>query len=123
MQQFIKDNLKYPKQALENKVEGSVFIQYQINPEGKVSDTKVLKGLGHGCDEEALRLVKALEFKPWRGPENNNVKITSRQKIAIHFRLKDVKQPAKINYTYTQQKPTQEEPPVQQKFGYTIKFG
>jgi protein TonB len=84
MKKFIAENLKYPKVALENKVEGTVHLDYKLNHKGEVIDSKVISGLGNGCDEEALRLVKLLKFEPAR---NRKLKVTFNKKIQIHFRL------------------------------------
>ncbi len=60
LMQYIKEHLQYPKIALENGVEGRVFVQLTIEADGKVSDAKVLRGIGSGCDDEAIRLAKSL---------------------------------------------------------------
>lgn len=57
LNKFIKENLKYPEQALENKIEGSVIIKYNVSDRGEVFDVAVEHGIGYGCDEEAVRLV------------------------------------------------------------------
>lgn len=88
MKKFISENLKYPKAALENKIEGTVHIDYKVSHKGKVLDAKVISGLGHGCDEEAVRLVKMLKFTEAR---NRKIRATFNKKIQIHFRLPKAK--------------------------------
>ena len=51
---------KYPSLALRNQVEGRIFVSFTVNPQGDVSDVKVVKGLGSGLDEETMRAVKTL---------------------------------------------------------------
>ena len=63
LKQFIKDNLQYPEEALKNKVEGGVIVQFTIDHLGKVTHTKVISGLGYGCDEEAQRVIRLLTFE------------------------------------------------------------
>ena len=91
IRQFIAQHLKYPKAALEQKIEGTVALKYSIGRKGKVTDVKVISSVGHGCDEEAIRLVKMLEFKI---PKTRGVKITFYKSIKIHFRLKTIKKTA-----------------------------
>jgi protein TonB len=81
---FVKENLKYPEEALKEKVEGSVSIKYSINYKGQVISIKVISSLGHGCDEEATRIVKLLHFEV---PKNRKLKVVYQKNITIHFRL------------------------------------
>lgn len=81
---FIQKNLKYPEEALNAKIEGTVFIKYTIDYEGKVIKCRVIKGLNYGCDEEAIRLVKLLKFKT---AKTRKIKIRYFKSIQIHFKL------------------------------------
>ncbi len=56
----IQKAVKYPPLALRNQVEGRIFVSFTVNPQGDVSDVKVVKGLGSGLDEETMRAVKTL---------------------------------------------------------------
>ena len=56
--------LIYPENAKGNKIEGKVYILAIIDEAGNVACIKVIKGLGYGCDEEALRLIKTSSFYP-----------------------------------------------------------
>jgi len=56
----IQKAVKYPALALRNQVEGRIFVSFTVNPQGEVSDVKVVKGLGSGLDEETIRAVKTL---------------------------------------------------------------
>jgi TonB family protein len=86
MIEFIVENLIYPKEALEKVKEGAVYMKYDINHQGKVVEVKVIKGIGYGCDEEAVRLVKLLKFEV----EQNfrNLKVVFHNDIWIKFNLK-----------------------------------
>ncbi|MBP1630615.1 MAG: TonB family protein [Bacteroidetes bacterium] len=57
---FIKNNLSYPRLALENKVEGKVYLRFYVEVDGSITDIKVMRGIGYGCDEEAVRIVKLM---------------------------------------------------------------
>ena len=62
---FIISQLRYPKKAKDNNVEGTVFVACIVNATGKAEDPRVLQGLGFGCNEEALRIVNLLpNFQP-----------------------------------------------------------
>jgi len=54
---FIRKNIKYPKQAIKNKISGTVYVQFVVEKDGSISDIKVARGIGGGCDEEAVRVI------------------------------------------------------------------
>ena len=56
--EYLKINLKKPKQAIENQISGTVEVEFKVNKKGELSDFKVIKSLGYGCDEEAIRLIR-----------------------------------------------------------------
>lgn len=60
MMKFLAANIKYPAQAKENGIQGRVFINFVVEADGKVSNVKLLRGIGGGCDEEAMRVVSAM---------------------------------------------------------------
>lgn len=126
LQEFIRKNLKYPKDALENKIEGTVNLKYTINHKGKVIDTQVISGPGHGCNEEAERLAKLLKFDvPAQG---RKVRVTFTKDLHIHFRLpkpkKKATQPSGMQYTYTttNTKISENKPVPSGSYTYTIKL-
>lgn len=93
---FISENMRYPAEAVKNNIEGDVFVKFVINDNGSVQDASVLKGIGYGCDEEALRLIKLLRFG---GTRNRGFKITTTKKIKIRFSLKNIKKALEYSYT------------------------
>lgn len=63
--QFLAENIRYPADALEKNIRGSVVIGFTVDKTGNVTDVKVLKPLHPSCDAEAVRVVKMLKkFKP-----------------------------------------------------------
>ncbi|MFZ2899740.1 MAG: energy transducer TonB [Saprospiraceae bacterium] len=103
MRQFIRENLRYPLEALAQKTEGTVTLKYAIDHLGHVTEAKVVAGLGHGCDEEAVRLVKLLRFEV---PKHRGVKVRFTKDIHIHFKLPKAQpkakvQTAQVQYTVT----------------------
>jgi protein TonB len=83
MRQFITENLRYPEAALANQISGTVQLKISIDHHGKVSDTKVIAGLGYGCDEEAQRVARLLQFEV---AKNRKVRAIFHKKLNIHFR-------------------------------------
>lgn len=53
----IKDELKYPRKATQLGVEGKVYVQFVVDRDGGITDVKAIRGIGAGCDEEAVRVV------------------------------------------------------------------
>ncbi|MEO1257688.1 MAG: energy transducer TonB [Bacteroidota bacterium] len=122
MKKFIGENLRYPQTALENKVEGTVYVRYDIDYKGTVTDAKVIKGIGHGCDEEAMRLAKLLKFKV---PKNRGVRVIFHKNIQIHFRLpkkKPVEKMTAVQYSYVEKKKATPEKENKKSGSYTITY-
>ena len=111
--EFIAGNLKYPKEAMEAGVEGTVVVEYGINDNGDVVFTRVLKGLGYGCDEEALRLVRMLSFEKVK---NRGVRVNVTTKTTINFTLPKVN----INYSVTEKKELPKKEGGSTTYEYTI---
>ena len=84
LEAFVKKELRYPKEALKAKVEGTVSVRYTVDYKGLVIEASVISSLGHGCDEEALRIVRKLKFDV---PEDGRIKSKFTRKLHIHFRL------------------------------------
>ena len=62
---FIGRNIKYPEAAKKNKIEGRVFVTFVVEKDGQVSSAKILRDIGGGCGEEALRVVNSMpKWKP-----------------------------------------------------------
>ncbi len=65
MYEYLGKNIKYPQIARESGIQGRVFVNFVVEPDGSVSNVKVLRGIGGGCDEEAMRVVKTMpKWKP-----------------------------------------------------------
>ena len=57
---FLQENTKYPEEAKELGVQGKVFVTFVVEVDGSITDVRVLRGIGAGCDEEAIRVVKSM---------------------------------------------------------------
>lgn len=84
--QSIYKNIDYPQKARMQGIEGTVRVQFIVDAEGNVQQAKVVKGIGGGCDEEALEVVKKLRFKPGK-QRGRAVKV--RMSLPVVFRLKN----------------------------------
>ena len=85
--QFIADNVKYPAEAKEKGIRGIVYVNFIVEPDGSISDIRVLRGIGGGCDEEAVRVVEYMpKFKP--GIQNGEAVRVS-YTVPVIFRLED----------------------------------
>jgi len=93
LRKYISENLRYPAPALEARIEGFVIVAYDVLDDGTVVNMHVVKGLGYGCDEEALRLIGMLQFEKAR---NRGVRVRMTTKTRINFVL------PKLIITYSQ---------------------
>lgn len=82
---FIKKKLKYPKQARRMGVEGKVYVQFIIDKTGAITDVRIIKGIGAGCDEEAKRVMKLAP--KWTIPKQRGVPVKQRMVVPIAFKL------------------------------------
>lgn len=104
---YLQKHLVYPQAALAAGVEGAVHLRYDIDHKGKVVEVTVTKGIGHGCDEEAIRLVSGMRFSiPQKA---RGLRILYHKTLKVHFHLPKAQ-------------PTTDESAVQQTGGlrYTI---
>lgn len=81
---FMLQNMKYPDEAKKRGVSGTVELFFIVEPSGNITNLKIEKGVGAGCSEEAMRLVKLLQWSP--GLIGNNAVRTAIQ-LSITFNL------------------------------------
>jgi protein TonB len=82
---YLSDNLKYPTQARRMGVEGSVIVVFVVNTDGSIQDVEVLRGIGGGCDEEAVRVVKGAP--KWEPGKQRGRPVRTRMRLPIRFKL------------------------------------
>jgi TonB family protein len=83
--QYLEQNLQYPQEALNNQVEGKVTVQFTIGMTGQLSDFRVIRGLGFGCEEEFIRLIK--QGPKWSPTKKNEAPIKDRVRVRMRFSL------------------------------------
>ena len=82
---FVGSKLKYPAQARRIGIEGKVFVQFVVDKDGSMSDIKVVKGIGAGCDEEVLRILGMCP--PWNPGLQGARPVRVRMILPVTFKL------------------------------------
>lgn len=122
--QHIYGQLRYPAEARRAGIEGVVRVRYKIDHHGQVTETKILTSLGHGCDEEAIRVIKTLRFEV---PKSYKRKVAFYKTTNIAFKKPKEKRPhtQTVSYTITPSKATDQTDPTSNKdksYSYTINW-
>ncbi len=85
MYKFLYSKITYPKMARNAGIQGRVFVEFVVDENGNVKNVKLLKGIGGGCDEQAINAVKALP--KWTPAEQAGTKVQQRFKLPVKFEL------------------------------------
>ncbi|MBL7870327.1 MAG: energy transducer TonB [Cyclobacteriaceae bacterium] len=80
----LSKSIKYPRQAQRNQVQGKVFVEFIIDQHGNVTDLKIAKGIGYGCDEEAMRVLLQTQWKPGK---QRGIPVKVRMTLPLYFKL------------------------------------
>lgn len=87
MMKFLKKKLRYPRAAEMNRIEGTSYVQFVIDPQGNVTNVKVLTGFHALCDKEAARVIGLVE--KWNPGIQNDRNVSVRMVMPIRFKLSD----------------------------------
>jgi protein TonB len=82
---FIQENLVYPQEAKEKRIQGTVYVGFIVEKDGSLSDIKVPKGIGGGCDKEAVRVV--LMMPNWEPAKVRGKEVRMHYNMPIKFTL------------------------------------
>ena len=85
MMDFVAKNVTYPKEAMEKEISGRVFVSFIVEKDGSVNEVNVKKGIGGGCDEEAVRVVKAMP--KWKPGKMKGEAVRVSYQMPIFFKL------------------------------------
>lgn len=85
MYKFIGKNIEYPRMAKESGISGRVFVTFVVERDGKVTDVQVLRGIGGGCDEEAVRVIQAMP--KWTPGKQRGKPVRVQYRMPIKFTL------------------------------------
>ena len=82
---YIQKNLRYPTMAQEEGVQGKVFLTFVVEKDGTITDVKVTKGIGYGCDDEAIRVIK--KSPRWKPGMQNNLPVRVKYNMPISYMM------------------------------------
>ena len=82
---YLRDNIKYPEMAKESGIQGTVYVTFVIEKDGSISNVKVLRGIGGGCDEEAVRVIK--NMPKWKPGKQRGRPVRAQFNMPIRFIL------------------------------------
>lgn len=85
LMKYISKKMRYPKQAVDERIEGTVIVSFIVDRSGRVTDVTVLKGLGYGADEEAMRVIG--NMPAWSPGKQNGKPVAVRYTLPIRFSL------------------------------------
>lgn len=83
--EYVGKKIKYPAQAKRMGIEGKVFVEFVIEKDGSITDVKAIKGIGAGCDEEAVRILQAAP--KWKPGKQRGKPVRQKMVLPISFRL------------------------------------
>ena len=82
---YLNENIKYPQMARESGIQGRVFVTFVVERNGAVTDVRVLRGIGGGCDEEAVRVIK--NMPKWNAGKQRGKPVRVQFNMPILFKL------------------------------------
>ncbi len=82
---YLAENIKYPQMAKESGIQGRVFVTFVVERDGSVTDVRVLRGIGGGCDEEAIRVVKGMP--KWSPGKQRGKAVRVQYNLPVKFTL------------------------------------
>ena len=91
--EYLSGNIKYPEEAKEKNISGKVFIRFVIEKDGSINDVQVLRGIGGGCDEEAVRVVKGMP--KWKPGMQKGKPVRVSYNLPLSFKLDEAYKPVK----------------------------
>jgi protein TonB len=82
---YLAENIQYPQQALDAYIQGTIYAQFVVDSKGNITDVKILRGIGGGCDEEALRVIKMMP--QWHPGRQNGKTVRVLYNMPIIFKI------------------------------------
>lgn len=80
---FLQQNIRYPAEAKARNIQGAVYVSFVVEKNGSISYVKLLKGIGYGCDEEALRVIQSMPR--WIPGKQNGTPVRVQVVIPLQF--------------------------------------
>jgi protein TonB len=82
---YLQDNIHYPEMAKESGIQGTVYVTFVVEKDGRISNVKILRGIGGGCDEEAVRIIK--NMPKWKPGKQRGRAVRAQFNMPIRFVL------------------------------------
>lgn len=82
---YVSDEMRYPAQARRMGIEGTVYVQFVVEKDGSITDVQAIRGIGAGCDEEAVRVIRSQP--KWNPPKQRGKPVRQRIVLPIKFQL------------------------------------
>ena len=82
---FVSENLKYPRKALELSISGKVYIKFVVDKDGSLTSLEIARGIGYGCDEEAIRVLQSAP--KWKPGKQRGRTVKQQMIIPIVFKM------------------------------------
>lgn len=93
MHKYLNDSIRYPEEAVKAGIQGTVFIAFVVEKDGRITNAQVLRGIGGGCDEAAVRAVK--QMPTWIPGEHKGQTVRVRYTLPVKFTLPVSSSPTK----------------------------
>jgi periplasmic protein TonB len=82
---FLGNNIKYPVMAKESGIQGRVFVTFVVERDGSITDVRIIRGIGGGCDEEAIRVVESMP--KWQPGKQRGKPVRVQYNLPVRFKL------------------------------------
>ncbi|MBK6931433.1 MAG: TonB family protein [Saprospirales bacterium] len=88
---MVSKNIRYPEEARQNNIEGTVVTSFVVEPNGRISGIRILKDIGGGCGTEAVRVIQALDEAGlrWIPARREGMPVRMRQALPLRFKLQE----------------------------------
>lgn len=83
--EYLAKNIKYPQQARETGTQGKVYLTFVVERDGSITDIKILRDIGSGCGEEAIRVVKSMP--KWQPAKQRGKVVRQQFNLPVNFSL------------------------------------
>jgi TonB family protein len=100
LNQYIRDNIRYPANARKNDIQGRVIVRFIVNEDGSLSDFDVIRGTDPDLDSEAVRVLR--KMAPWQPGKQNGAAVRTRFNQPVVFELEDPVKDSMTTVTHRQ---------------------
>ena len=87
LKEYIQKNLTYPAEARKATINGRVFVSFVVETDGRITNVRLLKGIGYGCDDEAIRVVSAMPC--WTPGSQSGLAIRVKYNLPVVFGIQE----------------------------------